>query len=103
MHNPETVDSDIRTLADQLGVAEDEDEDLNQKEQFRVPESCEWLLGDDSFIKWRDRESDHETKPSPIYLLSGDPGINTMFKVGCAHSLILCFLQAAASRTLLQG
>lgn len=64
----------MRTLADYLNVADDEEEDLAQKMQARVQGSCEWLLEEDDFIKWRERETDPRNKNRQIYLLTGDPG-----------------------------
>jgi len=64
----------MRSLALYLDVHDTEEEDLAQLEQVRVPGSCEWLVEQDPFIAWRDREGPYGQKSPQVFWLNGDPG-----------------------------
>lgn len=76
MYNPENVDNDMRLLASYLNITDNEDEELAHKLQSRVQGSCEWLLKEERFVRWRDRQDKQGQKHDQVYLLTGDPGIS---------------------------
>ena len=71
----------MRILATYLEIFDTEDEDFARREQRKILGSCEWLLKDSSFVRWRDRDvlDSSNYDRCQVYWLSGDPGCGKMF------------------------
>lgn len=65
----EYYQTQIRSLQAYLGIRERPEDDLIALEDARVPDSCQWFTGNQSFREWRDNLQSHARH----YWLSGKP------------------------------
>jgi hypothetical protein len=60
----------MQTISRYLGLTQSPVDDLSSVEDTRIPGSCEWLTGKDTFVRWQLNEDED----SPRYLwLTGKP------------------------------
>lgn len=67
----------MTSLEQYLDASDADEEELEAKQDLTVPDTCQWLLEDATFLQWRDR-SPHKTAHQ-IYWLTGDPGSGKSF------------------------